>query len=233
MRPASTSARLLASLGVLVVTTLVLTGANAATAQGDVVYTTEFADLTDASVEWGFESSATTETGNGYSLELVPGALNVRVTTLSNFWISPEIGAIPDDQVVEATIADASGDDSVTAGVVCRGSLEDDLGYVFLIGTDGFYTIGDASGAARALVNKKGTKRSDAIDPAGPNTVRAECVDVGSSGVRLTMFVNDEKVASVVDRSASEVGPEAWLVTEVDRSRQADVSFSSFTIAAA
>jgi hypothetical protein len=237
MRPSSKSWHRLAAVGIIAAG-LVVSAAPTALAQSDVIYTTDFANPTEVAPEWGFQRSETSETGNGYALDMVPGALVVSVSRLSNFWISPNrevVGELPDDQTVETTIAEADGDDSLTAGVVCRGSLDDDLGYIFLIGTDGFFTIGDASSNAR-LVNKKGTKRSDAIDPNGPNTVRGECTtvdEIGAPEVRLTLYVNDEKVASVIDRSAAEVGPEAWIITDVDRGRRAEVSFSSFTVAAA
>jgi len=235
MRLPSSSRLRLATAGLLAAG-LVLGGAPAALAQSDEIYSTDFEDPAEIAPEWGFQGSETNETGDGYSLDMTPGALVVSISGLSNFWIGPEadvVGELPDDQIVEATIAEIDGDDSTTAGVVCRGSLDDDLGYLFLIGIDGYFTIGDISGKATALVNKKGTKRSDAIDPSGPNTVRGECVDAGRNGVRLTLFVNDEKVASVVDRSAAEVGPDAYVVTEVDRNRGAEVSFSSFSVAAA
>jgi hypothetical protein len=218
---------------------LVLGAAPAALAQSDVIYTTDFSDPTEAAAQWGFPRGETSETGEGYSLDMTPGALVVSLSGLPNFWITPnrdEVGELPDDQVVETTIDEINGDDSTATGVMCRGSADDDLGYVFLIATDGYFTIGDVSGKATALVNKNGNKRSDAIDPNGPNTVRGECTTVdriGTNGVRLTLYVNDEKVASVVDRSAAEVGPEAWIFTQVDRNRRAEVHFSSFTVAAA
>lgn len=217
----------------LAVAILATAAAPAAAALGDEIYSTDFSDPDEASQEWGFADGATSERGTGYSLELTPGALEVHLTKVPNFWVTPDAGSLPDDQVVETTIEEATGDDSTTAGVACRGSLDDDLGYLFLIGTDGYYTIGDISGTAHALVNKNGKKRSDAIDPSGPNTVRGECVDAGKRGVRLTMYVNDEKVASVVDPDASPVGTSAYVVVEVDRSRPANVSFSSFSVAAA
>jgi hypothetical protein len=238
MRPSSKSWSRLATVGILA-TGLALSSAPAALAQSDVIYTTDFADPDDTAPEWGFQGSETSETGDGYALDMVPGSLVVSISGLPNFWISPDrdvVGELPDDQVVETTIEEMDGDDSVASGVMCRGSADDDLGYVFLIANDGYFTIGDVSGKATALVNKNGNKRSDAIDPNGPNTVRGECTTVdriGTNGVRLTLYVNDEKVASVVDRSAAEVGPEAWIFTQVDRNRRAEVQISSFTVAAA
>ncbi|MCJ7438097.1 MAG: hypothetical protein MUP97_10085, partial [Acidimicrobiia bacterium] len=125
----------------------------ASAGSGATIYTTDFSDPAATSAEWGFQDGATTETGDGDGLAATPGAFAVSLDGVANLWVSPEAGSLPDDQVVEATIAKATGDSSVLAGVVCRGSLDDDLGYAFLVATDGFYTIGAYAGpGAKRLV---------------------------------------------------------------------------------
>jgi hypothetical protein len=206
----------------------------ASAGSGATIYTTDFSDPAATSAEWGFPDAATTVTGDGYGLATTAGALTISLDGAPNLSVSPAAGSLPDDQVVEATIAKATGHSSVLAGVVCRGSLDDDLGYAFLVATDGFYTIGAYAGpGAKRLVNAKGTKRTDAVDPAGPNTVRGECRSVGKKKIRLTLFVNDRKVASAVDRtSPSKIGPDAYLLTEVAKGKPATATFSSFAISA-
>lgn len=218
----------------LVFATLVGAAGPASAGPGDSIYATDFSDPAATSVEWRFQDGATTETGDGYSLALTAGAFTISLDGVPNFSVSPAAGSLPNDQVVEATIAKATGDSSVLAGVVCRGSRDDDVGYAFVIATDGYYTIGAYAGpGSKRLVNAKGTKRTDAIDPAGPNTVRGACTSIGKKKVRLTLFVNDHKVASVVDRtSPSKIGPDASLLTEVAKGQPADVTFSSFAISA-
>lgn len=225
------TSRLGVVLALVVVTLVATTGPASA---GSTIYSTNFSDPAATSVEWEFKGGATTETGKGYTLATTPGAFTVGLDGAANLWVSPAAGSLPADQVVETTIAEAEGDSSVQAGVICRGSLDDDLGYAFLVATDGNYTIGAFAGpGAKRLVNTNGKKRSDAIDPAGPNTVRGVCTSVGKKKVRLTLFVNDEKVASVVDRtSPSKIGPDAYLLTEVAKGRPATVTFSSFSISA-
>ena len=210
-------------------------GAGSGAGSGAAIYTTEFSDPAATSTEWGFQDGATTETGDGYTLAATPGAFTVSLDGIANLWVSPEAGSLPVDQVVTATIAKATGDSSVQAGVVCRGSLENDQGYGFVIATDGYYTIGSFAGpGAKRLVNAEGAKRTNAIDPAGPNTIRGRCTSIGKKRVRLTLFVNDRKVASVVDRtSQSKIGPDAYLLTEVAKGRPATVTFASFAISAA
>lgn len=209
-------------------------GAGPASGGSDAtIYTTDFSNPATTSTEWGLQG-ATTESGDGYNIAITPGAFTVSLDGAANLWLSPSAGSLPDDQVVEATIAKATGDSSVGAGVICRGSLDGDLGYAFLIQTNGNYTIGSFAGrGSKRLVNVKGTKRTDAVDPAGPNTVRGECTSIGKKKVRLTLFVNDKKVASVVDRtSPSKIGPDAYLLIEVTKDQPAAAAFSSFAISA-
>lgn len=219
----------------LAVATSVATASSAGAGSDAAIYSTDFSDPVAAAAEWEFPNGATHETGDGYTLDLAADTLTVSLDGIKNLWVGPTVGAIPANQIVEATVANASGDSSLLTGVICRGSLDDDLGYAFLIAADGYYTIGSYAGpGVRRLVNAKGTKRSDAIDSAGRNTVRGVCRSVGKKKVRLTMFVNDEKVASAVDRTtASKTGPDAYVLTEVDEGRAATAVYSSFIVAAA
>ena len=194
------------------------------------VYETDFADPASASTEWELPDGATEETGDGYSLALTPGALQVTLDGAKNLWLSPELRRLPANQYVEATIGTFAGDESELGGVVCRGSLDDDLGYAFLLGFDGYYTIADFSGkGARKLVNKGGDT-TGAVGPVGPNVVRGECTSIGGGKVRLTMYVNGEKVASAVDPSPAKVGPGAYLLTEVAPDSVADLTYTSFAV---
>ncbi len=205
------------------------------TGPGDKVYSTDFANPAVTAPDWDFKNGSTTEYGDGYALNMEPGAFTVALDGAANLWLSPETGELPDDQIVETTIVATGGDSSLLAGVVCRGSLDDDLGYQFLVGLDGYYTIGTITGAGpRRLANPKGTKRTDAIDRKGSNTIRGECISVGKKKVRATLFVNDEKVATVVDRtSPSKIGPDAYLLTEVDKGASGLVTYTEFSVTAA
>lgn len=211
----------------------VLAPATWAGAQTDApVYETDFADPTSAATEWEFPDGATEETGDGYSLALTRGALQVTLDGVRNLWLNPDTGRLPKDQYVEATIGTFAGDESELGGVVCRGSLDDDLGYAFLLGFDGYYTIADFSGkGARKLVNKGGDT-TGAVGPVGPNVVRGECTSIGGGRVRLTMYVNGEIVASKVDPSPAKVGPDAYVLTEAAADSVADLTYTSFAVGA-
>lgn len=218
----------------MVSATPILLGVPAFAGSDDTVYSTDFSDPAAVAPEWRFKDGATSETFDDFALTMTPGAYTVSLDGAKSVWTSPRAGRLPNDQVVEATIAETAGDASLIAGVVCRGSLDDDKGYGFFIGLDGYYSIGTfAPSGSRLVANPSGTKRTDAVNPEGPNTVRARCTSVGKKKVRLTMFVNDEKVASAVDRTApSRIGADAYLITEVLDGKTASVSFASFSIAA-
>ena len=194
----------------------------AASAQAETIYETQFLDPAQAATEWGFPSGETTVTEDGYTAAFTSGALTVTLDGAPNAWLNPEFGrvgipALPANQAVEARIASSTGDESALFGVACRAKLDpNSVGYSFLIGTDGYYTIGryDGHGNAKAIVNANGSKRTDAVDPFDFNIVRGECS--GKKKVKLTLFVNGEKVASTVDKSPpKKFGHDAFVVTEV------------------
>jgi hypothetical protein len=232
MRPRPRATVALGLLVVLLTGGAAAAGVRAGAGPEEAVYSTDFADPAAAATEWQFPTGETTETGKGYTLALTSGAFFVGLNGAKNLWLSPDVASLPTDQVVETTIAEMTGDSSVLAGVVCRGDLHRDLGYGFVVATDGYYAIGAYAGpGVKRLVNAKGTKRTSAIDPAGPNTVRAECANDGKRKVRLTLFVNDQKVASVVDRtSPSKTASGAFLLTEVDEGQPGQVTYSSFAV---
>ena len=145
-------------------------------------------------------------------------------------WLSPEIGDLSADQAIEARVASSSGDESALYGVACRAELGS-VGYVFLVGSDGYYTIGrfDEGGNGKAIVNAKGTKRTEAVDSLGVNIVRGECV--GKKRVSLTLFVNGEKVASTVDKKPpKKLGRRAFVVTEVEAGLKTTTEFAGFAV---
>jgi hypothetical protein len=199
-------------------------------AQGETIYETQFLDPAQAASEWNFPKGATDVTEKGFTAAFTPGALTVALDGAPNAWLNPDIADLPADQAIEARIASSTGDTSALFGVACRAALHS-AGYVFLVGTDGYYTIGrfDGRGNAKAIVNAKGTKRTDAVDPLGFNIVRGECV--GKKHVKLTLFVNGEKVASKVDRAPpKKLGDRAFVVTEVAKGKLTATEYTGFAV---
>lgn len=198
-------------------------------AQEETVYVTQFLDPAQDASDWDFPKGATEVTGKGYAAAITPGVLTVALDGAPNAWLSPDISHLPADQAIEARVSSSTGDQSALFGVACRAGLHS-VGYVFLVGTDGYYTIGRFDGGnGKAIVNAKGTKRTDAVDPLGSNIVRGECV--GKKRVTLTLFVNGEKVASTVDKAPpKKVGDEAFVVTEVAKGEQTTTEYSGFAV---
>jgi hypothetical protein len=204
-------------------------------AQEQTLYETQFLDPAQTGADWGFPNGATEVTDNGFSEAITPGTLTLSLDGAPNAWLNPEFGPdgvaeLPADQAIEARVASSTGDKSALFGVACRAAFgKNSVGYSFLIGTDGYYTIGryDGRGNAKAIVNAKGTKRTDAIDPTGFNIVRGECV--GKKKVTLTLLVNGEKVASIVDKAPpKKFGDKAYLVTEVAKGKKTTTEFTGF-----
>jgi hypothetical protein len=218
-----------AAIGVaLVVGTAVCGPALAQSDASETIYETQFPDPAQAATEWGFPKGATELTAKGYTAAFTPGALTLTVDGAPNAWLSPDLGKLPADQAVEARIGSSTGDDSALFGVACRAAVNS-VGYVFLVGTDGYYAIGRYDhGKGKAIVNAKGTKRTRTVDPGGFNIVRGECV--GTKQVTLTLFVNGEKVASIVDKSPPKVGARAFAVTEVAKGKQTATEFTGFAV---
>lgn len=198
-------------------------------AQGEVIYLTKFLAPTEDAADWGFPNGETAVTEDGYTAAFTEGALTLTLDGAPNAWLYPDDLGLPADQAVEARIASSTGDDSALFGVACRADLPS-VGYVFLVGIDGYYTIGRyRGGKGKAIVNVKGTKRTDAVDPEGLNIVRGECV--GKKKVTLTLFVNGEKVASFVDKKPPKrVGSNATVVTEVADGETTTTEFTGFAV---
>jgi len=199
-------------------------------AQGATEYETDFADPAQAASEWGFPDGETSMTEDGFSAEITPGDLAVSLDGAPNAWLSPDVSGLPTQLAVEAEVTSNTGDASALFGVACRAKLHS-AGYAFLVGTDGYYTIGRFDhGKAKALVNAKGTATTAAVNASAPNTVRGECT--GKKKVSLALFVNGEKVATAVDPSPPKLGQRAFVVTEVERGKQTTTDFASFAVTA-
>jgi hypothetical protein len=199
-----------------------------ASAQGDAVYETNFADPVQAASEWGFPDGETSVSEDGYSATITQGELAVDVDGAANAWLNPDIADVPTDQAIEATIGSSTGDPSALFGVACRAKLHA-AGYVFLVGNDGYFTIGrfDGKGNAKALVTPDGKGKLEPLDTVGVNTVRGECV--GKKKVTLTLLVNDEEVATAVDpKPPKKLGQRAFVVTEVKPGQQTTTNVAAF-----
>jgi len=202
----------------------------AVSARETIVYLTRFDDADESASEWGFPAGETTVTEHGYTAEFTPGALTVTLDGAANVWLNPDVDDLPADQAVETRVDSSTGDESALFGVACRAKLHAS-GYVFLVGTDGYYTIGryDDRGKARAIVNGDGSKRTDAVEPDDANVVTGECT--GKKHVKLTLLVNGTEVASIVDRKPPKgLGRNAFVVTEVEAGAHTETVFGGLAV---
>ncbi len=198
-------------------------------ALGGPIYLTKFLDPAQDAADWGFPHGETAVSEDGYTAAFTDGALTVTLDGAPNVWLYPDDLDLPADQSVEAQVASSTGDESALFGVACRADLPS-VGYAFLVGTDGYYTIGRYNqGKAKAIVNAKGSKRTDAVDPDGINVVRGECV--GKKQVTLTLSVNGEEVVSFVDeKPPKRVGANATVLTEVAEGETTTTEFTGFAV---
>ncbi len=203
-----------------------------ASAQGEAVYETNFADPAQAASEWGFPDGETSVSEDGYTAAITQGEFALALDGAANARLGPDISGLPADQAIEATITSSTGHESAVFGVACRTKINA-AGYVFLVGWDGYFTIGrfDDRGNGKALVNAKGNATTAAVNVTNPNVVRGECV--GTKKVTLTLFVNGETVAKATDPSPpKKLGKRAWVVTEVEPGKKTTTNFSSFAVSA-
>jgi hypothetical protein len=225
--------RAISLIGITVVVGSALGGS--VSAQEETIYETQFLDTAQTAADWSLPAGTTEVTEDGFSATTTPGALTLSLDGASNAFLGPDFGSggiesLAADQAIEARVASSTGDKSALFGVACRAKFgKNAVGYSFLIGTDGYYTIGrfDGRGNGKAIVNAKGTKHTDAVDPTGFNIVRGECA--GKKKVTLTLLVNGEKVASIVDKAPpKKLGVQAYVVTEVAKGKRTTTEFSGF-----
>ena len=198
-------------------------------AQDEPIYETRFGDPEQSALEWELPEGVTSVTDDGYTTAFTPGALTVSLETAPNAWHNPYIADLPRDQAVEALIASSTGDASALFGVGCRADLPN-VGYVLLVGTDGFYTIGRyAGGKGRRSSPRRSRNTPTSSTRSASTSVRGECV--GKKKVKLTLFVNDEKIVSVVDKSPpKKFGTLALIVNEVTEGEQATTEYAGFSV---
>jgi hypothetical protein len=149
-------------------------------------------------VEQGFDDPKDPEWGFARGQRVVDGALVLSAGPQDAVRSSPAKDRTIDDVTVEATVGSNSiTGDEASFGVICRwrlaaGGKRGDY-YAFTIAPNGYAAIGTTHDflwqtAKPVPAIRKGRDAT--------NVVRAECV-----GDRLTMYVNDTKVHSVVDDS--------------------------------
>ena len=223
-------------VGLVAATVVALAGpAGAETA----VYSVPFDDPVAAAAAFGLADGAT-ERDLGYgTATFTPGALTIDLDGNEQVFLEPDWGdagipTVPKDVAVEATI-ESTGGRSRQFGVACRAERNRGM-YAFLVGVDGTYEVRRYDGVksyGTNMVNPAKAKPTKAVDPSGPNVVRAECT--GTKKAKLRLFVNGERVVTLTDPKppkGKRAGDDAFVITEVDPSEPVTTVVSSFAVSA-
>jgi hypothetical protein len=205
-----------------------------------LVYSVPFDDPAAAAAAFGL-TEGTTELDLGYgTATFTPGALTIDVEGNEQVFLEPDFGdagipTVPKDVAVEATVASNSGGRSRQFGIACRAERSRGM-YAFLVGVDGTYEVRRYDGVksyGTNMVNPAKAKPTKAVDPSGPNVLRAECT--GTKKAKLAFFVNGKKIVTVTDPKppkGARAGDDAFVITEVRPTEPATVVFSSFSVSA-
>jgi hypothetical protein len=228
---------ILGLVGGLVATTVALAGPAAAET---LVYSVPFDDPAAAAAAFGF-TEGTTQQDLGYgTATFTPGALTIDLDGNEQVFLEPDFGdngipTVPKDVAVEATVASNEGGRSRQFGIACRAERGRGM-YAFIVGVDGRYAVRRYDGVksyGTNMVNPVKAKPTKALDPSGPNVLRAECT--GSKKAKLVFFVNGTKVVTVTDPKppkGTRAGDDAFVITEVGPNEPVTVVFSSFSVSA-
>lgn len=211
----------LAALSCQAFSNLVGTGATATNVpdgqspqSGDALLQDDF-----SSTGWG------TGTDSDSSVEYADGKLQMVVNTKNWF-----VWSTPNDQDyqnvhMEVTAFNNDTDPTTAFGIMCNQQAVDDSFYYFAITPAGQYAIAEASLAASDvfLTNEDKWEYSDLINKnAESYRIAADC----ANGT-LTLYVDDQQVASVQDDSYTSGGV-ALFVWSGEEATSANVSFDDF-----
>ncbi|MCD6401507.1 MAG: hypothetical protein J7L73_06200 [Anaerolineales bacterium] len=124
---------------------------------------------------------------------------------------------------IEVNAMKISGSDDNVFGVLCRYNDIDNF-YFFTISSDGYYGIGKYVKGEQALIGMDSLLLSDAIKRGSQiNNIHAYCIDD-----HLILYVNDQKVANVVDNTFQE--GDVGLIAGTFDNPGVDILFDNFIV---
>ncbi len=150
----------------------------------------------------------------------VPDGYKIQVDTPDQQIIAVP-GQLFSDIVIEITATQVTGPDDAYYGALCR--YQDDQNYYyFIIGSDGYYSIGKIAGGENYTLS--GTNSSQAILPVlSQNFLRAEC-----NGDTLSLSANNQMLTEVHDGEFT-LGDVGLLAGTLD-TPGADIRFTYFYV---
>ena len=164
----------------------------------------------------------TYQDSNG-SADYSNGSFRIKVTNTSyKLWTIPNQSLQNDISIwVEAT--KAGGPDDNAFGVICRYQDNDNY-YYFFITSDGYAGISMNKNNEKILLTGNSLIFSDAIKQgAATNNIHAEC-----AGSTLTLYANNQQIASVSDSSFS--GGDVGLIARTYGTPGVDIMFDNFIV---
>lgn len=151
------------------------------------------------------------------------GSFRIKVTSASYLlWTNPNQSLQNDISIyVEAT--KAGGPDDNEFGVICRYQDSDNYYYLFIT-SDGYAGISMFKNNEGILLTGDALIPSDAINQgAATNSIRVDCV-----GSKLTLYANNQQIASVTDSSFS--GGDVGLIAAANETSGVDILFDNFIV---
>jgi hypothetical protein len=139
----------------------------------------------------------------------------------TDVWANPGLSFT--DTVVEVEATKLDGPDDNDLGVICRYQGPSNF-YLFMISSDGFYTIAKWVGGEHMLISSDNMEYSDAINQGyATNKIRADCI-----GSRLVLWVNDQVLmeATDTDFTTGDVG----LIAGTFDIPGTDIMFDNFVV---
>jgi hypothetical protein len=137
-------------------------------------------------------------------------------------WTNP--GLTFEDVKIEVDATKQAGPDENDFGVICRHQDEQNM-YFFVISSDGYFGIGKLKGGEEMLIgmDKFGFDNQTIRAGQATNHLRVDCI-----GSKLTLYVNDKKLAEVED-SDFPLGDVGLLAGSYD-TPGVDILFDNFVV---
>lgn len=164
----------------------------------------------------------TNQDSNG-STDYSNGSFRIKVTNTSYLlWANPN-QSLQNDISINVDATKAGGPDDNKFGVICRYQDSNNFYYLFIT-SDGYAGISMFKNNEQIWLTGDALIPSDAINQgAATNSIRADC-----AGSTLTLYANNQQIASVTDSSFS--GGDVGLIAGTYETSGVDILFDNFMV---
>ena len=174
-------------------------------------------DFSNPGSGWGIHQ------GSSGSTDYSNGSFRIKVTKASSLvWTNPN-QPLQNDISINVEATKAGGPDDNEFGVICRYQDSDNFYYLFIT-SDGYAGIAMFKNNEETLLTGDALISSDAIKQGTvTNSIRADC-----AGSRLTLYANNQQIASVTDSSFS--SGDVGLIAAANKTPGVDILFDNFIV---